>query len=67
MLTMMTWVIAIYAGTVTWIGLSIYLSATKKITLIELFIHIVVVCVGVTAAYYVTEYDILSSGVKYID
>jgi len=67
MITMFTWVVAFYLGTLTWLGLTIYLTATKKITAKEVLIHLLVICMGIIAAYLVSEYNILNSGVKYID
>jgi len=67
MFVMLTWVVAFYIGTLTWLGLAIYLSVKKKITIKEILFHLLIVAAGITAAYFVSEYDILGSGVKYID
>lgn len=64
---MATWVIALYIGTLTWLGLAIYLTLKKKITTKEILLHLIFVITGIIAAYFVYEFDILNSGVKYKD
>ena len=64
---MLTWVVALYVGSLTWLGLSVYLTVTKRITLKEILIHLAISVIGIVAAYFVYEYDVLGSGVKYID
>lgn len=64
---MYTWVVAFYIGAPTWIGLTAYLTARKKLTLKEILIHLLIAFAGIVAAYFVFNYDILGSGVKYID
>jgi hypothetical protein len=64
---MMTWVLYVYFGSFTWFGLLIYLNVKKKITLRQTLTHALIVAIGILIAYYVVEYDVLSSGVKYMD
>ena len=62
-----TWVIFIYVGALTWLGLLIYLPLKKKITIKQTILYVLILSLGAMAAYYVFEYDIFGSGVKYID
>ena len=64
---MVTWVVAFYIGTITWLALAIYLTATKRVTLRTILIHLLIVCISIVAAYFVYEYDVFCSGVKYLD
>lgn len=56
-----------YLGLITWIGLLIYMSVKKRMTSKEVLLHIIILSLGIIAAYGVFEYDILGSGVKYMD
>ena len=67
MFAMLTWVVALFLGVITWLCLSIYLTVTKKISIKELILHLLVVAIGTLTAYFVMEYDVFNSGVKYID
>ena len=67
MFIMLTWVVAFYIGTLTWLALAIYLTATKKTTFKTILIHLLIVAIGIVAAYFVYEYDVFGSGVKGID
>lgn len=64
---MLTWVIYVYAGLLSILGLIIYLPIKKKITIKQTVTYILIFTIGTLAAYFVTEYDIFSSGVKYMD
>jgi hypothetical protein len=62
-----TFVIYFYIGVITWSFLIIYLPLKKKITLKQTLIYFLIVAIGYYAVYYVVSYDILNSGVKYMD
>jgi hypothetical protein len=64
---MLTWMIAFYIGAPTWLGLLIYLSDENKITVRQALLYVLFTVSGIILAYFVAEYDILASGVKYID
>lgn len=66
-LTLLTFVFALYLGTLVWLGLALYLLLKKKMLLKEILLYFIVALTGALAAYVVIEYDILSSGAKYID
>ena len=64
---MITWVIALYFGALSWLGLLIYLLWRKALNLKQGMLHLLIAIIGIAAAYYTVEYDIFNSGVKYID
>lgn len=67
MFVMTTWVVAFYIGILTWLGLAIFLFVKKKMTGKVFLFQVIIAIVGTIAAYFVYEYDIFGSGVKYID
>lgn len=64
---LLTFVWALYLGTITWLVLVIYLLYKKKMAAKEALLYFIMALTGALAAYVVIEYDILSSGAKYID
>ncbi len=64
---MVTWVVAFYIGALSWIGLSSYLLGKKAISFKAILFNLLIAVIGIAAAYFVYEFDILGSGVKYID
>jgi len=64
---MLTWVIFIYVGFLTWLALLIYLPLKKKISAKQGLIYFSIFLLGTVAAYYTYEYDLLNSGIKYVD
>jgi len=64
---MMSWVLMIYVGSLTWLGLLIYLPIKKILTIKQTIAYILLVFIGIYIAILITEYDVFSSGVKYID
>jgi len=64
---MFTWVIFLYFGLLTWLGLLNFQSLKKRITIKQTVLHILILTLGTLLAYYVLEYDLLGSGVKYMD
>lgn len=65
--TLLTFVFALYLGTLVWLGLAFYLLLKKKMLLKEVLFYFIVAFTGAVTTYFVIEYDILSSGAKYID
>jgi hypothetical protein len=64
---MLTWVIFICLGSLSWIGLLIFLTVKKKITIKQTVLHVLIFTIGSLVAYYVLENDVLNSGIKYMD
>jgi Na+-driven multidrug efflux pump len=67
MFIMLTWVLAFFGGVPTWLTLVIYLAVEKQISIKEVFLHLITATMGIITAYLVYEFDVFSSGVKFID
>jgi hypothetical protein len=63
----LTLVIYIFMGSITWLVSLICLLVKKKISSRQIILNVIILATGIIAAYFVVEYDILSSGAKYID
>jgi hypothetical protein len=66
-LALLTIALFMFVGPLCWLPLSIFLVITKRITFFEFVFGGLMVAIGIAAAYFVIEYDIFSSGAKYID
>jgi len=64
---MFSLVLFIYVGSLTWLALLTFLTVKKKITLTQSLLQVFILATGIFVAYCVMEYDILGSGVKYMD
>lgn len=64
---MLSWVLYLYFGLLTWLGLLIFLSIKQRITIKQTLLHVIIFLVGTLVAYYVYENNILGSGVKFMD
>ena len=63
----LTLVIYMFFGSITWLVSLICLLVKKKISFRQIILNVIILATGIIAAYFVLEYDILSSGAKYID
>jgi len=54
---MFTWVLFLYFGSLTWVGLLIFLTVKKRITIKRTLLHVLILAIGTLVAYYVCEED----------